>query len=437
MKILLVSHKFPPYALGGVEVYTHNLSQALLARHQVSVFYRHDDLAGPPFVEHDGQVGGVGTRRVSCRPEWIGASVAGQFWGTFLNRQIEASFVRFLRQARPDLIHIQHVMALSARLLHLARRSGVPVILTLHDYWFICGNSQLIWPDAQVCRDKALGMNCVRCAAAARFPSPAVRLLRPGLAPLFLYRDRVVKQAALQANLLVSPSRFLIEQYARAGFPRERFVHLENGIPAERIRHTPWRSSDGPLRVTYLGALSWQKGVHLLAEAFNGLPDGSARLRIWGDPAVFPSYASRVRGLLADPEAQLKGPIPNEQVGQVLADSDVIVAPSLWYENSPVVIQEARAARVPVIASEHGAMAEKVRDGVDGLLFTPGSATALRQAIQRLIDEPDLLARLRQNPQSPMDLPEHVQRLEKIYRQVLAGRDGLRPEGAPPRRQGS
>jgi len=87
----------------------------------------------------------AGHRGICCRP----------VLGTFLNRQIEASFARYLRQVQPDLIHIQHVMALSARLLHLARQSGAPVVLTLHDYWFICGNSQLIWPDAQVCRGKA------------------------------------------------------------------------------------------------------------------------------------------------------------------------------------------------------------------------------------------------------------------------------------------
>jgi glycosyltransferase involved in cell wall biosynthesis len=428
MRILLVSHKFPPHALGGVEVYTHNLAQALLARHQVSVFYRHDDPPGrgvvsdPPFVELDEHVGGVQTRRVSCRPQGIGASVVGQFWGTFLNRQIEAGFARYLRQVQPDLIHIQHVMALSAQLLQLARQSGAPVVLTLHDYWFICGNSQLIWPDAQVCRGKAWGMNCVRCAAAARFPSPAVRLLRPGLAPLFLYRDRVTRQAALQAQVLISPSRFLIEQYTQAGFPRDRFVHLENAVPVGRIRRIPWRPRAGPLRVTYLGALAWQKGVHLLAEAFEGLPPAGARLQIWGNPAAFPDYAGRVRALLADPDAQFKGTIANERVGEVLADSDVVVVPSLWYENSPVVIQEARAAGVPVIASGHGAMAEKVRHEVDGLLFTPGSAAALRQAIQRLIDDPDLLARLRQSPQPPMDLPDHVQQLEAVYDRVLAGK---------------
>ena len=428
MKILLVSHKFPPYSLGGVEVYSHHLAQALRARHpregsgapQVSVFYRHDDRDGPPFSEHDEEANGVLARRVSCNPGGLKASVAGEFFDTFLNRQIEASFARFVAQVRPDLIHVQHVMALSARLLYLARQFGVPVLLTLHDYWFICSNSQLIWPDAQTCRGKVWGMNCVRCAAAARFPAPWVRWLRPVLAPLFLYRDRVVRQAALQADRLIAPSRFLIDRYVAAGFPAERFTYLENGIPTGHIRRIPWRRSDGLLRVTFLGSLAWQKGVHVLVEAFNGLPIGVARLRIWGDATLFPGYADRLQRLVTRcrADARLMGPIANERVGEVLADSDVMVVPSLWYENSPIVIQEARAAGLPVVASGHGALAEKVRHGLDGLLFPPGDVTALRQALQRLVDEPDLLPRLRRGVPPPMDLGEHVQQLEDIYRQL-------------------
>jgi glycosyltransferase involved in cell wall biosynthesis len=421
MNILLVAHKYPPYALGGVEVYTHHLAAALKAHHRVSVFFRHDEAGGPSFAEHDARVEGVRVRRVSLRPA---GSVAGEFLGTFLNREIEASFACFVDQAQPDLIHVQHVMALSARLLHLARRSGVPVVLTLHDYWFLCGNSQLIWPDARTCTGKAWGTNCVRCAAAARFPVSWVRFLRPALAPLFVYRDRMVRQAALQADRFLAPSQFLIERYVESGFPRDRFTFLENGIPTEPIRRIPRRPADGPLRVTFLGSLAWQKGVHVLAEAFSGLPAGAARLRIWGDPAVFPAYATRVQSLLDHPDARLMGRIPNERVGEVLADSDVMVIPSLWYENSPVVIQEARAAGVPVIASRHGALAEKVRDGVDGLLFPPGDVSALRQVLQRLVAEPGLLSHLRQNIPPPMAMDEHVRRLEAIYDEVIA--DGKR-----------
>lgn len=419
MRILLVSHKYPPHSLGGVEVYTHNLAQALRTRHQVAVFFRHDSGKGAPFAEHDEEIDGVWTRRVSCNPAGLAASVAGEFLGTFLNRQIEDSFGRFVAQVQPDLIHIHHVMALSARLLPLARLAGVPVVLTLHDYWFICGNSQLIWPDARTCQGKAWGMNCVRCAAAARFPSPLVPWLRPALAPLFLYRDRVVRRAALQADRFLSPSRFLIDQYMAAGFPAERFLYLENGLPTERIRSIPWRPSDGPLRVTFLGSLAWQKGVHILAQAFSGLPPGVARLHIWGNPAVFPAYADRVRHLLTHPDAQMMGRIANERVGEVLADSDVMVVPSLWYENSPVVIQEARAAGVPVVAAAHGALAEKVRHGVDGLLTPPGEVDTLRWTLQRLLDEPDLLSRLRANVPAPVDMAEHVQRLEEIYRREV------------------
>lgn len=420
MRILLVSHKYPPHALGGVEVYTHNLAQALQARHQVAVFFRHDEPQAVPFAFEDREEDGLLVRQVSCKPKGLAASVAGEFFGTFLNRSIEDSFSQFVRLFRPDLIHVQHVMALSARLLPLAAQTGLPVVLTLHDYWFLCANSQLIWPDGQICQGKAGGMNCVRCAAAARFPSPLVRWLRPGLAPLFLIRDRIVGEAARQAHWFISPSRFLIDRYVQAGFPADRFSYLENGIRTDRIQSVAWQPRQGPLRVTFLGSLAWQKGAHVLAEAFAGLPEGAARLRIWGDPALFPDYVQRVQALLPPTGAELMGRVPNEWVGQVLADSDVVVVPSLWYENSPVVIQEARAAGVPVVTSGHGALAEKVRDGVDGLHFAPGDAQALQRVLQRLLDEPELLPALRAGIAEPTDMGDHVRQLETEYYRMIS-----------------
>ena len=418
MRILLVAHKYPPHSLGGVEVYTQHLAQALASRHEVSVFFRHDLQDGTASSEHDRAVGRVRLRSVSLNPRGLRASPPGEFWGTFRSHAVEESFTRWLSVFRPDIIHFQHVMGLSARLLPLARAAGVPALLTLHDYWFLCGNSQLIWPDGQLCRGKAWGANCVRCAAAARFPSQIVRYLRPALAPLFLYRDRVVRGASLKADRLLSPSHFLIGQYTAAGFPPGRFSFLENGIPAREIGSQPRQPGAGTLRVTFLGSLAWQKGVHLLAEAWRALPPGTGRLRIWGDPAVFPEYSARVRRLLDGTGAEMMGRVPNERVGEVLADSDVVVVPSLWYENSPVVVQEARAAGVPVVAAGRGALLEKVHDDVDGLLFTPGDAGALRQALLRLADEPGLLERLRLGVPPAMDLGEHVSEVERIYEQV-------------------
>jgi glycosyltransferase involved in cell wall biosynthesis len=126
--------------------------------------------------------------------------------------------------------------------------------------------------------------------------------------------------------------------------------------------------------------------------------------------------------MLTHPDAEWMGRIANERVGEVLADTDLVAVPSLWYENSPVVIQEARAAGVPVVVSGLGALAEKVRHGVDGLHFPPGDADALRRALLRLIDEPDLLPRLREGVQPAMDMERHVLRLEPIYEQLLKKR---------------
>ena len=86
MKILLVSHKFPPYSVGGVEVYTLHLAQALQERHQVSVFFRHDDPDGLAFAEYDEPLAGLEARRVSSNPQGLRASVVGEFFDTFLNR---------------------------------------------------------------------------------------------------------------------------------------------------------------------------------------------------------------------------------------------------------------------------------------------------------------------------------------------------------------
>jgi glycosyltransferase involved in cell wall biosynthesis len=98
---------------------------------------------------------------------------------------------------------------------------------------------------------------------------------------------------------------------------------------------------------------------------------------------------------------------------------DVVVVPSLWYEAYSFLVSEAFAAGLPVLASRLGALADRVRDGVDGLLLPPGDIMAWRAAMQRLLDEPDLLPRLRAGVRPPMTMEEHVDRLETLYAQII------------------
>lgn len=414
MHIALVVHKFPPSSVGGTETYTHNLAGALSKEHEVFVFYR-DDGEGERFIEEWQERNGFRVWRVGRAFDARRANPAALFFDTFYNRDVEASFRRFLAEVQPDIIHFQHLMLLSYRLLALARRAGIPALLTLHDYWFLCANSQLIWPDGQVCQGKAWGINCARCAT-ARAGSPLMQAVRPVFAPLFQLRDVIVKRAALQAQHFVSPSHFLREQYLTAGFPAENFTVLENGIDVERIQAFPRQpAQDGRLRVTYLGSLAWQKGVHVLVEAFHELPPDQVHLRVYGNPYTFPEYATQLQALANPATTTFEGTVPNVEVGRVLAETDLLAVPSLWYENSPVVIQEAAAAGVPVMASRIGALPEKVRAGENGILVRAGDVLVWRMALQQILEEPGRLLSLKANISSPMTNLEHADRIQRLY----------------------
>jgi glycosyltransferase involved in cell wall biosynthesis len=332
---------------------------------------------------------------------------------TFFNRDIERAFEHFLDEVEPEIIHFQHLMSLSYRLIALAKRRGISAVLTLHDYWFICANSQLIWPDAQICAGKALGLNCARCVLSARMRPSLMQFLRPVVAPLIRIRDVLVRRAALKADRLIAPSHFLIQQYTEAGFPANKFIYLENGIDIERIqRYSRQPSVDDRLRFTYLGSLAWQKGVHVLVKAFRDIPADKAVLRIYGDPTVFPEYAAHLQEIANTNNTFFEGSVPNEEVGRVLAETDIVVVPSLWYENSPVVVQEAFAAGVPVIASRVGALPEKIGD--EERLFPVGDADELQRIIHRVIAA-GALVESSEDLAKPQSVGQTTEQLVKLY----------------------
>lgn len=409
MRIALVVHKFPPASYGGTEVYALNLARGLSARHEVAVFYR-DDGDGTRFREEQVQRDGFTVWRVGRAFRAEKASPAALFFDTFYNPEVEQSFQRFVEAFKPDLIHFQHLMLLSYRLPALSR--SIPQLLTLHDYWFLCANSQLIWPDAQLCRGKALGMNCARCAT-ARIGSPLLNVGRPAFAALFQLRDALVRRAALRIGRFISPSHFLKQQYVQAGFPAQPFAVLENGVDVARLRSFPRvPASDGRLRVTYLGALAWQKGVHVLVEAARELDPQRVAVRVYGNPDTFPDYSARLRAL-ANPQTTIfEGPVPNAEVGRVLAQTDVLAVPSLWYENSPVVIQEAHAVGVPLLASDTGALPEKVGRG--GSLVPRGEVAAWRAALATWPGGHSF------TPEPVLSVEEHVTRIETLYQEARA-----------------
>jgi len=221
--------------------------------------------------------------------------------------------------------------------------------------------------------------------------------------------------------MTICPTEFVRSIFSRWGLPKEKVRLIEHGIepPTDSL---PGRTKDG-LNFLYLGGIAWQKGLHTLIQAFQSLGSVPATLTICGDEQAFPDYARALREMVGDPSITFQGLIPRSQLWSTLAQADVVVIPSLWYEVSPLVVEEAFAAGVPVIASGIGALAEKVRHGVDGFLFPPGNVAHLSQLLREIVANPSILEGLRNNIQPVKTLEEHMGEIEAVYARLSAGKE--------------
>jgi glycosyltransferase involved in cell wall biosynthesis len=420
MRILFTVHKYPPESLGGTEIYAMTLARALQqVGHTVTVFYPTVTVTTP--TQRTG-ADGVQLWQAPLPATRATEDPLRQFWHTVRDRTIEAAFAECLRATQPDLVHFQHVQGVSARLIELA--VGYPRVATLHDYWYFCANSQLIRPDRQPCAGPSAGnWNCVDCAT-ARADLQLLRAARPLVALPFAWRNRDLRRLSTQIDCFFAPSEFLRQQYIAHGWPAAKITTLENGMDRQRLlRAQDATLSEPPVRphFGFLGTLAWQKGVHVLVEAFNGLP-ATAALTIYGSDRAFPTYGAELRALATHPHLRFGGPLAYETVGAALRQIDALVVPSLWYENSPLVIQEAYVMGVPVIASALGALIEKVTDGVTGRLFPVGEPQALRAVLQSVIDQPTQLAAWRAAITAPPTVEEHVAVITAQYARLMAAR---------------
>jgi glycosyltransferase involved in cell wall biosynthesis len=410
VRVLHLVHQYPPDHVGGTELYTRAVAQALGRRDcQVAVFSRRNqDGAGRESRAEN---------NVSVWVAWDGAmGPTRRFLATFGNGVIEEAFGEALDSFQPDLVHIQHLMGLPTSLLGHIHRQNIPFVATLHDFWWVCANAQLITNySGQICTGPMLWLNCARCAL-ARSRSNLLWPAMPVLALALARRGNTLHRALGRAARLIAPTSFVKEWYVQHGVPEDQIVVLPHGVerpdgllPYDRPAHPP--------RFAYIGGLAWQKGVHVLLEAFARLR-GTCELWIAGDESFDPAYSARLHSL-ASAQVRFLGPLDRDGVWETLSQVDLVVVPSLWYETFSLIVHEAFAAGVPVVVSRLGALAEAVRHQVDGIAVEPGNAEEWRVTLQALVDAPENLLRLRSQIRPPMTMEEHIDRLYAIYSDLI------------------
>ena len=425
MRILHAIHDFLPRHLAGSEIYAFELCRELSARHHVTVVCGGYD----PSQAHGHVLWRVheGLPVVEIVNNWVCAS----FEETYAPPLITARLAQVLRAVQPDVLHVHSLLNLSFDLPALAQARGVPVVATLHDHTLVCpaGGQRVHRAEHHVCQaiDTA---RCARCfpdspfhdqiafarltggahapgrirraaaAAARRLPRLAARARRAvRRAPVFPLaaahieaRLAAARRAFDQIDLFVAPSASMASEFEQMGIAASKIRVSDYGfVPLRRSRRPePGR----PLRIGYVGTLVWHKGVHVLVDAVRRLPAAGYELKIFGDTSVFPEYGAALRASADSLPIQFMGAFPRERTADVYAQIDVLVVPSLWIENSPLVIHEAFMAGVPVIGARIGGIPALLEDGRCGLLYEPASAAELEAALRGLIEQPARVASL-------------------------------------------
>jgi glycosyltransferase involved in cell wall biosynthesis len=447
MRIVQVVHGLPPECLGGTETYVAHLAQSLARRdHVVSVFSRLAATARPEYsIDYSSRDGYDVTRINNTFTQ--GASFAL----SYVNDTIARRFGDFLDRCTPDVVHFHHLMYLSTTCIHEAAKRKIPIVMTLHDYWLICQRGRFLKPDLSVCPGQS-DAGCARCFAhlldhkissvyqqfkpmlggrswirdlLRRFHGRYTALRPPSTQAVQHIHDRMthIHEICREVALFLAPSHFLREQFVAFDIPPEKIVFSECGLPTQIAPPHPRRMNPQRLIFGYIGVVDPVKGVHVLVDAF--VPLRNAELRIYGGETDYAPYPDRRRFLFQlqqSPHIRLMGKYENREVGRILDEVDVVVAPSIWYENAPLVIREAFLAGKPVVTAAFGGMQEWVRDGVNGLLFRPRDVLDLRRTLERLMADPDLVRRLSNNFPAVRSISADAQALEERYEVLIRQR---------------
>ena len=411
MKILQVVHRFPPERVAGTELYTLAISRALLDRGHRCHVLAGTDKGGEGGALTSGFEDGIHVTRVAGSSRRVG------WWFPSYDPEIEDRVRGYLSDLKPDVVHIQHWVSLTANLISLCCELGCPTVVTLWDLAVICPRGDRLRFDRVFCTDPLSEAPCLTCVQ--REPWQADREVQAELA----LRQEMVEQGLHLADRLVVPSQAQKEFLARlldVGVDRLEVLphgtlHDLQGTPS--LAGPPRRR---PLRVGHWGHLMWQKGPHLLLEAVRKLSDpGAVEVHLIGE-AGDPTYREDLAALARDISVTFHGPFaPKDLEG---LDLDVAVFPSLCHESHSFVLDEAFQLGLPVIVSDRGAPAERV--GAAGLVFVAGEVDDLAAKLAHLLVEPGALEQMRRaTPKDPPHrMSDHALALERIYEEVIRSR---------------
>ena len=464
MRVLLVSHLFPPEHSAGTEVYTAELGARLAARgHEVVVFTTDKNVGREDLSVREREHEGL---RVV---ELTNNLYLDDFRETWERPTIARRFGQWIERLQPDVVHFQHLLYLSVGCLEQVSRRNLALLFTLHDFWLECPRlGQLVHADGSLCHtvDHARCGTCLPSFAwgqshAQRRVGRAIAWLHAtsgiDLGPLARgaarrlrgrarggFREPPVDEALHYARLagertwelrrrvltsvdrFLAPSRYLRGRLLDWGVAPERVHYLPTGIDPGAFQPRERARSDR-LRVAFVGSLVPLKGAHVLLEAWEQLDPADralGELELRGPDEHAPAYVRGLRERAGRVGAVMGGALEREAVAELLARTDLLVVPSVWFENRPLIVLEALSSGVPLLVSDLGGLAELVEPGRHGWRFEAADAGALAERLRAVLRDRSLLAALDPASATQPSWDELADAVLDHYRAVRAVKEG-------------
>ena len=431
MHILKIIHGYPPQYNAGSEVYSQSICIELSKYHKISVFTREENLYAPCFSIREEKINKNLTLYLVNHPQGKDG---------YRHQQMDDVFTSLLKKLQPNIAHIGHLNHLSTGLVDVLNLFKIPIVYTLHDFWLMCPRGQFLTrsignPEGnfQLCihqNDRKCATDCYKVYFSGIKENEASDIEQ--WESWVHHRMKEVKRIVSKIDLFIAPSKYLENRFVQDFcIAKEKIIYLDYGFPTQYLLPTQKISANEPYTFGYIGTHIPAKGVNLLIEAFKRL-EQPAILKIFGRENGQSSKALRVMASSSKNKIEFLGEYINQNlVNDVFSKVDCIVVPSIWGENSPLVIHEAQACKIPVITADFGGMKEYVAHKVNGLLFKHREVESLAEQLNFAVSNPEKMKNLgkvgylySENGLIP-NIEEHCKQLVSIYQKVISKKYNL------------
>ncbi|RAR46474.1 glycosyltransferase [Flavobacterium lacus] len=428
MHILKIIHGYPPNYNAGSEVYSQSICNELSKHHKVSVFTREENPYAPCF---------------SIREQKINNNLSLYFVNNpqgkdgYRHKQMDDNFAELVKQFKPDIAHIGHLNHLSTGLIDELNQLKIPIVFTLHDFWLMCPRGQFLTRSIgnsnnfQLCEkqeDKKCATDCYKVYFSGREENEPTEIENWS----HWIHQRMIETKAIinKVNVFIAPSNYLRDRFINDfGIPENKIVYLDYGFPTEYLTQTEKSKDKTNYTFGYIGTHIPAKGINLLIEAFKQV-EPTATLKIFGRTSGQSTNALKEVAKTSKNKIEFAGEYVNHNLANdVFSKVDCIVVPSIWGENSPLVIHEAQSCKVPVITADFGGMKEYVQHQVNGLLFEHRNANSLAEQLKFAISNPQQMKELGEkgylytNDGSVPNIQNHCIELDMIYQKLISKTD--------------